>query len=599
MAIDQPGRRAQRFSVANSDLEGTTFGELNWQKVQYKSTPVRLAAVWFRTEKGGQQLTSTQVANTLASSSPHSADDDPVALLSSDHPGFDFSTLDVVLEVIQFRYRVEFRDPVTGNPIFELSMDKIVTTVPEQPSGRTYGVELEVLQSADSRVEELLSLMLTMEAEFGLTRAITSKSGISVSDSALPVMRLGETMLDYRQVELGFAFKKAIVIHNDGYAPLVVSVTDQSTSDPDRVQWSELNEVINGTVPAGGGPLLVPQVYEPGALGSHDIQFNVTSNDPGNETTTVILTGEGISPVPIDSVLVLDRSGSMSDTAGARQKIHAMRDAADLYTHLLRPETGGSGTGDKIGFVKYNDTNQIYLPLEFVDDPDIPGSHMEEAEGKLSDAALTDAGRLKPVDATGIGGAMETSAGMLVGGASDRKHVMVVLPDADYNQDELDWLRHTTSVGAVLGQPMEIIGPAEIRRLHPFYSLDGVLAALHTPRTVSWIPPVPPSPWPRGRASWGAIVRRNEWVLDVRPLDSGEWKVSSENGDIVCEHVVNAAGIYARQVGEWVRRDLPMVNMTHHYLVTDTVTEFEMLDTELPPVLPWLVDRYRPGSRRG
>ena len=89
-----------------------------------------------------------------------------------------------------------------------------------------------------------------------------------------------------------------------------------------------------------------------------------------------------------------------------------------------------------------------------------------------------------------------------------------------YSQDELDWLRHTTSVGAVLGPPMEIIGPAEIRRLHPFYSLDGVLAALHTPRTVTWIPPVPPSPWPRGRASWGAIVRRNERVVAEAVYDA-------------------------------------------------------------------------------
>ncbi|MDX1513005.1 MAG: FAD-dependent oxidoreductase, partial [Gammaproteobacteria bacterium] len=50
-----------------------------------------------------------------------------------------------------------------------------------------------------------------------------------------------------------------------------------------------------------------------------------------------------------------------------------------------------------------------------------------------------------------------------------------------YTNDELDWLRFTLSVGKALNHPMELIGPGEIRRLHPFYNLDGVKAALWTP----------------------------------------------------------------------------------------------------------------------
>ena len=50
-----------------------------------------------------------------------------------------------------------------------------------------------------------------------------------------------------------------------------------------------------------------------------------------------------------------------------------------------------------------------------------------------------------------------------------------------YTDEELDWLNHSIGVGAALGHPMEIIGPEEIAKLHPFYNLDGVIAALHTP----------------------------------------------------------------------------------------------------------------------
>ena len=48
-----------------------------------------------------------------------------------------------------------------------------------------------------------------------------------------------------------------------------------------------------------------------------------------------------------------------------------------------------------------------------------------------------------------------------------------------YTDDEMDWLKQTLSVGAVLGHAMEIVGPDRIRELQPFYNLDGVKAALH------------------------------------------------------------------------------------------------------------------------
>ena len=50
-----------------------------------------------------------------------------------------------------------------------------------------------------------------------------------------------------------------------------------------------------------------------------------------------------------------------------------------------------------------------------------------------------------------------------------------------YSDDEMDWLRHTLSVGRSLGFNIELVGPDRIAQLHPFYNLDGVLGALWTP----------------------------------------------------------------------------------------------------------------------
>ncbi|MGH7265605.1 MAG: GcvT family protein, partial [Candidatus Rokuibacteriota bacterium] len=64
----------------------------------------------------------------------------------------------------------------------------------------------------------------------------------------------------------------------------------------------------------------------------------------------------------------------------------------------------------------------------------------------------------------------------------------------------------------------------------------------------------------------------------------GEWAVETERGTIVAEHVVNAAGCFAPQVGAMVGARVPVVNMVHQYLVTENLAAIEALDRELPVV---------------
>lgn len=153
-----------------------------------------------------------------------------------------------------------------------------------------------------------------------------------------------------------------------------------------------------------------------------------------------------------------------------------------------------------------------------------------------------------------------------------------------YTEDEMDWLRQTTCVGAALGFPMELVGPQRIRELHPFYNLEGVIGALHTPDDGHVDPSGVTQALAIGARQLGARIIRRCRATDIQQQPNGEWKVSTELGDIVCEHVVNAGGTYARQMGEWSGLTLPMTSMTHHYLVTDTVPEFQDLEYELPVI---------------
>jgi hypothetical protein len=76
--------------------------------------------------------------------------------------------------------------------------------------------------------------------------------------------------------------------------------------------------------------------------------------------------------------------------------------------------------------------------------------------------------------------------------------------------------------------------------------------------------------------------------------ENGEWIVHTEKGDIRCEIVVNAAGYYAQRVGEWFKpfggRTVPMMVMSHQYLIFDEVPAVRDWSEEVGHKLPLLRD---------
>ncbi len=185
--FESPDRISPKDSV--EDLEDARW-KFNWQRVQYKSTPTRLVATWFRDERGDKRLSADEVDETFECSGngPHPAEDDPIELLLADHPGLDCRELDIVLQVVQFRYRVKFRND-RREPLYELSLDKIVTTTPGGQTHVSYGVELEVLRDMGlraDRVAELFSLASKLESEFGLRQATESKGRLFVPNTYIP-----------------------------------------------------------------------------------------------------------------------------------------------------------------------------------------------------------------------------------------------------------------------------------------------------------------------------------------------------------------------------------------------------------------------------
>ena len=151
-------------------------------------------------------------------------------------------------------------------------------------------------------------------------------------------------------------------------------------------------------------------------------------------------------------------------------------------------------------------------------------------------------------------------------------------------QRDLDWFQTMRGIAESVGFRMEIIDVAKIRELHPFVNLDGVLAGAWTPHDGHADPTGLSNAMARGARQMGARIIRHNRVTAINPRPSGEWEVVTEQGPVIAEQVVNAAGCYARQVARMVGADAPICNIQHHYLVSGPVAEFARRDSEVPVI---------------
>ena len=83
----------------------------------------------------------------------------------------------------------------------------------------------------------------------------------------------------------------------------------------------------------------------------------------------------------------------------------------------------------------------------------------------------------------------------------------------------------------------------------------------------------------------GADVVTHNRVIELNQRPDHGWNVVTEKGTIECQHVVNAGGLWAKQVGQMAGVDLPVMAYEHHYLVTDDIEHVAQLDEELPTIV--------------
>jgi dimethylglycine dehydrogenase len=158
-----------------------------------------------------------------------------------------------------------------------------------------------------------------------------------------------------------------------------------------------------------------------------------------------------------------------------------------------------------------------------------------------------------------------------------------------HSVERLQEFERVVGMGRYQGMDLKILSPDQIAEYYPFLATHDLTGALYDPYDGDIDPAQLTQALAKGARQLGARVERFCPATGVR-RDGDDWVVSTHKGDIRCQYVVNAAGYYAREVGKWFGRDVPMMVMSHQYMLFDTVPEVAAHTKNTGKKLPLLRD---------
>lgn len=136
-------------------------------------------------------------------------------------------------------------------------------------------------------------------------------------------------------------------------------------------------------------------------------------------------------------------------------------------------------------------------------------------------------------------------------------------------KDRWDEFMYYKGVAETIGVRVDVLTPAEVKEIWPLCETDGLLGAIRHPEDGYIQPADLTQAFAKGARARGAEIYRNTTVTGVERTPAGEWKVKTDQGDIVCEHVVCATGNFARRTGRMFGLDIPVIPVEHQYIVTE------------------------------
>ena len=157
-------------------------------------------------------------------------------------------------------------------------------------------------------------------------------------------------------------------------------------------------------------------------------------------------------------------------------------------------------------------------------------------------------------------------------------------------KERFDWLKSMHAKGHYLGMDTEIISPKEAADIFPLLDPDKFVGAMSDPLEGHLDPSGTTWAYAKAARKSGAVIHQQTRVTDLQQNQDGSWRVITEKGEIHTEHVVNAGGLWAREVGRMVGLELPVLAMEHMYLLTEDMPEVVAFNESSGLEVPHCVD---------
>ena len=135
-------------------------------------------------------------------------------------------------------------------------------------------------------------------------------------------------------------------------------------------------------------------------------------------------------------------------------------------------------------------------------------------------------------------------------------------------KDRMDEYHQYAGVAQTIGVNVKFLKPEQVKEIWPLCNIEGLIGAIQHPEDGYIQPADLTQALATGARNRGAEIYRNTTVVVIKETKSG-WVVETDKGTIECEHVVSCSGNFARQTGEMVGLDIPVIPVEHQYIVTE------------------------------
>jgi glycine cleavage system aminomethyltransferase T/glycine/D-amino acid oxidase-like deaminating enzyme len=146
-------------------------------------------------------------------------------------------------------------------------------------------------------------------------------------------------------------------------------------------------------------------------------------------------------------------------------------------------------------------------------------------------------------------------------------------------KDRLFETKKVASIAKSFGIEAHMIGPSEAKKIYPAIDESIIEGAIHIPKDGQNNPVDTTMSLIAGARQRGVKVFQDTPVDELERLASGEYRVKTANGEIRCETLILACGLWTRELAAQLGARVPLYPCEHFYVVTETM---EAVTPDLP-----------------